>query len=285
MNSIFIFCILINMLYVAIEAGVGFYENSLGLLSDAGHNLGDIFSLALALFAFKLARIPSTERYTYGYKKGSILIALVNAVILLVAVGAIVIESFHKFKNPTEMDGSVISWTAGVGIVVNGLTAWMLMKNQKHDINVRGAFLHMVADTLVSVGVVIAGIVIVLTGWTLIDPILSLVVAVVILLSTSKLLLESLRLSMDGVPEGVDSKKIVAAMKRHENVASIHHLHIWPLSTTDVALTAHIVLNDLDQLETTKHDLKKRLAELGIGHVTLEMETHHSHCLEQQCSM
>ena len=204
LDSIFIISIVLNLLFVAIEALVGFTQNSLGLLSDAGHNLGDVFSLLLALVAFKLARVRSSEKYTYGYKKSTVLISLLNAIILLVAVGAIVVESIHKFTHPEAVNGAAVSWTAGAGIVVNGLTAWLLMKSQKKDLNVKGAFLHMAADTLVSVGVVISGLVMMFTGFYLIDPIISIVIAAVILVSTWKLLSQSVRLSLDGIPESVD---------------------------------------------------------------------------------
>ncbi|MDE7470224.1 MAG: cation diffusion facilitator family transporter, partial [Paramuribaculum sp.] len=189
-NKIMIWAIVINLLYVVVEAGIGIYADSLGLVSDAGHNLSDVFSLVLTLIGIKLAQASANHRFTYGYQKSTILIALLNAVILLVAVGVIIVESIRKIKHPEPINGELVSWTAGVGIIVNGLTAWMLMKDQKHDLNIRGAFLHMAADTLVSVGVVIAGIVISLTGFVLIDPIISLVIAAVILVSTWHMLKE-----------------------------------------------------------------------------------------------
>ena len=169
LNTIFILCIVINLIFVLIEAGAGFIYNSLGLLSDAGHNLSDVFSLLLSLFAFRMSLHRGNRHFTYGYKKSTVLVSLVNAIILLIAVGAIVIESIYKLKYPEATSGKAISWTAGIGILVNGITAWLLMKNQKHDLNVRGAFLHMAMDTLVSVGVVISGFVIIYTGYTVID--------------------------------------------------------------------------------------------------------------------
>ena len=198
LNGIFIFSIVLNLLFVIIEAVIGLVEGSLSLLSDAGHNLSDVFSLVLVLVAFQLAKVHSNPRFTYGYRKSTILISLLNAVILLVAVGAIIIESIHKFYEPTDVNGVAISWTAGIGIVINGLTAFLLLRGQKNDLNVRGAFLHMVADTLVSVGVVISGIIIAVTGWTIVDPIVSLIIAAVILVSTWNLLSGSLRLTLDG---------------------------------------------------------------------------------------
>ena len=256
LNTVFIVAIVLNLSFVAVEAGVGFTQNSLGLLSDAGHNLGDVFSLLLALIAFKLAKIGHTRHFTYGYKKSTVLISLLNAIILLVAVGAIVIESIHKFASPEAVNGAAVSWTAGVGIVVNGLTAWMLMKNQKHDINVRGAFLHMAADTLVSVGVVISGVVISVTGLYVIDPVISLCIAVIILR-----LLES-------VP----------------HVQGVHHIHVWAISTTENALTAHVVIDDLNELEDVKGKIKEKLrTEAGVQHSTIEVETPSCHCHNMTC--
>lgn len=202
-SGVFIFAIVLNMLFVMIEAGVGVWQNSLSLLSDAGHNLSDVFSLLLVLIGFGLAKVHSTKKFTYGYKKSTILISLLNAIILLVAVGAIVVESVHKLQHPDIVDGAAISWTAAVGILVNGGTVLLLMHGQKSDLNVRGAFLHMLADTLVSVGVVVSGVIIRFTGYYMIDPIVSLLIAFVILVTTWNLLRDSLRLAMDGMPEGI----------------------------------------------------------------------------------
>ena len=225
-NKIMIWSIVINLLYVAIEAGVGIYGDSMGLISDAGHNLGDVFSLLLTLVGFKLAHAAANHRFTYGYQKATILIALLNAVILLVAVGIIIVESIHKIRHPEPVDGELVSWTAGVGIIVNGVTAWMLMKDQKHDLNIRGAFLHMASDTLVSLGVVIAGIIISFTGFVLIDPIISLVIAAIILVSTWQMLRESLYLSIDGVPEEIDVDKLKKDIEELNHVRSLHHIHV-----------------------------------------------------------
>ena len=283
LTGIFIFSIVLNLLFVIIEAAIGLLEGSLSLLSDAGHNLSDVFSLVLVLVAFQLAKVHANSRFTYGYKKSTVLISLLNAIILLVAVGAIVIESIHKFYEPTDVNGEAISWTAGVGIVINGLTALLLMRGQKNDLNVRGAFLHMAADTLVSVGVVISGIVISMTGWTIVDPIVSLIIAFVILVSTWNLLSSSLRLSLDGLPENVSLEKVRNVLSNHEHVREVHHLHIWAISTTDNALTAHIVIDSLDAMESVKDELKHRLEQLNIGHSTLEFETAESHCHDHDC--
>lgn len=283
LNGIFIFSIVINLLFVGIEALVGLLENSLSLLSDAGHNLSDVFSLVLVLIAFKLAKLHSNQRYTYGYKKSTVLISLLNAIILLIAVGAIVIESIHKFYEPIEVNGIAVSWTAGVGIVINGLTAFLLMKGQKDDLNVRGAFLHMAADTLVSVGVVISGLIIAYTGWSILDPIVSLIIAFIILISTWDLLSGSLRLSLDGMPEGLTMEEVGKVLAHTPHVLSAHHIHVWAISTTDNALTAHIVIDSLAEMEKVKADIKQRLYDIGIGHSTLEIEEKGVTCSHQQC--
>lgn len=283
LNSIFIACIVINLAFVFIEAGVGFIYNSLGLLSDAGHNLSDVFSLLLSLFAFRMSQYHSNRHFTYGYKKSTVLVSLVNAIILLIAVGAIVIESFYKLKHPEATSGEAISWTAGIGILVNGITAWLLMKNQKHDLNVRGAFLHMVMDTLVSVGVVISGIIIIYTGFTIIDTIISLVIAAIILLSTWRLLKESLFLSLDAVPENIDIKTIEQILTQAPGIEGWHHLHIWAVSTTENAATVHIVISNLLQMEEIKWNLKNELRKKGIQHTTIECETPDSLCKDRDC--
>ena len=282
-GGVFVFCIVLNLLFVAIEALIGWTQNSLSLLSDAGHNLSDVFSLALVLIAFRLAKVHASGHYTYGLKKSTVLISLVNAILLLAAVGGIVIESIHKFSEPTDVNGMAVSWTAGAGIVINGLTALLLMRGQKSDINVRGAFLHMVADTLVSVGVVVSGLVIVWTGWSIVDPIVSLFIAAIILLTTWDLLTASLRLLVDGTPEGVEPGEIMSHMEEIDHVEEVHHLHIWALSTTDNALTAHVVIDRLEHMETVKSQLKQELCEHGIAHSTLEFETPDSHCHEHCC--
>ncbi|MBR1851475.1 MAG: cation transporter [Bacteroidales bacterium] len=282
-RGILIISILLNLLFVAVEAIVGLTQNSLSLLSDAGHNLSDVLSLVLVLLAIHLAKVHQTKHFTYGYKKSTVLISLLNAILLLVVVGAILAESCHKFLNPSPVNGAAVSWTAGVGIVINGLTALLLMRGQRGDLNVRGAFLHMAADTLVSVGVVISGIAISLTGWNIIDPIVSSAIAIVILVSTWGLLRDSLRLSLDGLPEGVDTDEIEAIFTSTPHVADTHHIHIWAISTTENALTAHVVVDDLANLEATKSELKHHLAEHGIGHSTLEFELPNSHCDEHHC--
>lgn len=278
LNRVFIVSIALNLTYVIVEAVVGFAENSMSLLSDAGHNLSDVFALLLAMIAFRLAALPVTKRFSYGYKKSTVLISLLNAIILLVAVSAIVLESIRKFSVCEAIDGSVVSWTAAAGILVNGLTAWLLMRSQKSDLNVRGAFLHMLADTLVSVGVVISGIIITITGWSLIDPIVSLIIAVVILVTTWQLLAESIRLSIDATPKGIDPDKVKQALEEDESIVDVHHVHIWPISTTETALTAHIVIRCDADMEQVKDRSREILRKMDIMHSTLELELEGTQC-------
>ena len=278
LNKAFIIGIVLNLAFVVIEFAAGFWFDSLALLSDAGHNLSDVVSLVLALLAFRLAKVKANERYTYGYKKSTILVSLLNAVILLVAVGAIVIESIHKLSNPAVVPGGAIAWVAGVGVLINAFTAFLFMKDKEKDLNVKGAYLHMAADALVSVGVLVAGIVISRTGWYIIDPIIGLIVAVVILISTWNLLHDSLRLTLDGVPTSIDSQKIVEAIRALPGVDDVHHIHIWAISTTENALTAHIVLKQPESMQEVKHLIRHRLEDFGIGHATLEFEVPGEHC-------
>lgn len=278
LNKAFIIGIVLNLAFVVIEFAAGFWFDSLALLSDAGHNLSDVVSLVLALLAFRLAKVKANERYTYGYKKSTILVSLLNAVILLVAVGAIVIESIHKLSNPAVVPGGAIAWVAGVGVLINAFTAFLFMKDKEKDLNVKGAYLHMAADALVSVGVLVAGIVISRTDWYIIDPIIGLIVAVVILISTWNLLHDSLRLTLDGVPTSIDSQKVVEAIRALPGVDDVHHIHIWAISTTENALTAHIVLKQPEGMQEVKHLIRHRLEDFGIGHATLEFEVPGKHC-------
>lgn len=283
LNKSFIIGITLNILFVLVEFGIGFYYDSLGLLSDAGHNLGDVASLVLAMLAFHLAKVHPNSRYTYGYKKSTVLVSLLNAVILLVAVGVIVTESIGKLLHPTPVEGAAIAWTAGVGVIINAVTAWLFMKDKDKDLNVKGAYLHMAADTLVSLGVVVSGIIIIYTGWTIVDPIIGLLIAVIIVVSTWRLLHDSLRLSLDGVPVGIDTEKIEQLILSQPDVIGCHHLHIWALSTTETALTAHIVLDDMNHMEHAKHLIRHALDMEDIHHATLEFECEGSTCDEETC--
>ena len=278
LNRAFGLGIALNVAFVAAEFAAGLWYGSMGLLSDAGHNLSDVVGLLLALVAFRLAQVAPNRRYTYGYKKSTVLISLLNSLLLLVAVGMIVAESIARLCRPVPVGGAAIAWTAGIGVAINGFTAWLFMKERSRDLNIRGAYLHMAADALVSVGVVISGLAIRWTGWSPIDPIVGLLVSGAIVASVWSLLRDSLRLSLDGVPAGIDPERIEALIAAQEGVAGAHHLHIWALSTTENALTAHVVVADLSRLEAIKRSLKERLRDEGIAHATLEFESAESPC-------
>ena len=239
--------------------------------------------MILALLAFRLVQMKPTSKYTYGYKKSSILVSLLNAIILLVAVGMILSESIVKIRHPEPIDGNAIAWVAGVGIIINAFTAFLLFRQKGSDLNIKGAYLHMAADTLVSVGVLISGVVIEYTHWYFVDPIIGIVVAVVILYSTWGLLHDSLRLSLDGVPVDINLDEIKGVLLRNEGVEDVHHLHIWGISTTQNALTAHIVVRSTENMEELKHKLKEELYEHNIQHATLELELDSEHCDHKCC--
>ena len=261
LNKAFIWGIALNVGFVVVEFAVGLCYGSMGLLSDAGHNLSDVASLLLAMLAFRLAQARATPKYTYGYKKSTVLISLLNSVILLIAVGVIVAESIGRMLHPEPVVGGAIAWTAGVGVAING-------------------FLHMAADALVSVGVLVSGLVISWTGWTVVDPIVGLAVAGVIVASVWSLTRDSLRLSLDGVPGGIDIAEIERKMEAVPGVRAVHHIHIWAISTTENALTAHVVLDSLSRMEEVKHALKELLGRSEIPHATLEFESVTERCCD-----
>jgi cobalt-zinc-cadmium efflux system protein len=278
--------IILNLLFVVIEVIAGLYVHSLSLLSDAGHNLADVGALALSLLAFRLLKIKANERYTYGYRKTSILTALFNAVVLLVSIGAIAYEAIHRFFNPEPLPGNIIAIVAGVGILINGFTAILFIKEKEKDINIKSAYLHLLSDALVSLGLVVAGIVIYYTGWYWLDPVLSIIIAIVILLGTWSLLRHSLRLSLDGVPPEIDLQEIKKTALRVKGVLAIHHIHVWAISTKENALTAHMVIDEktsMQQMQEIKEHLKHALQHLNIHHVTLETEAKNAGCEEAEC--
>jgi len=273
LNRAFIWGIILNLGFVGVEFTVGFLTHSLALVSDAGHNLSDVASLALSLLGFRLARVKSNQRYTYGYRKSTILISLLNALILLIAVGAIGYEAIRRFSEPAPVPGRTMAIVAGIGIVVNALSAFLFFKDKEHDLNVKGAYLHLLSDALVSLGTVVAGFIIIGTGWYWVDPAVSLLIIIVVIYSTWDLLRGSLRLSMDGVPPGIEIEEVRKTALAIPGVKDIYHIHIWAMSTTENALTAQVVVNedlDNDQVSRLKHDLRHELEHLGIQHVTLE---------------
>ncbi|MEO6151023.1 MAG: cation diffusion facilitator family transporter [Mucilaginibacter sp.] len=285
LNRAFIVGISLNIVFVVVEVVAGLYSGSLALLSDAGHNLGDVASLALALLAFKLTKVSSNKTYTYGYKRSTIVVSFFNAVILFAAIGFIVYEAVMRFLHPEPIPGGTIIWVATAGIAINGFTAWLFMKDKEKDLNVKGAYLHMAVDAIVSLGVVISGIVIFYTQWYWLDSIVSIVIAVVILGGTWNLFKDTLRLEMDGVPKELDLVKIRAELVKTEGVTDVHHMHVWALSTTENALTAHLVINPaaMPAFDTIKHDLRHRLEHLEITHSTFEPEFTGKKCDQHDC--
>ncbi len=278
LNTAFKLGIALNVGFVIVEAIFGFIYDSMGLLSDAGHNLSDVFALILSMVAFKLMSKKPDERHTYGYRKFSIQASLLNALLLFAAVGVILFESIDKLVHPTPVDGDAIAWVAGAGVIVNGITAWLFLKDKEKDLNVKGAFLHMLADTLVSVGVVIAGIIIHFTDWYFIDPIIGIGIAILIGWSTWSLLAESFRLSIDSVPSSIDMKALEKELQSVEGVESIHHLHVWALSTTENAMTVHAVIANPELLDSVTSGLREVASKAGISHSTIEAETPSSLC-------
>jgi len=264
----------LNVAFVAVEATYGVLANSLALLADAGHNLSDVLGLLLAWGAIALARRKPTARYTYGLKSASILAALGNAVLLLVAVGGISWEAIQRFGEPAEVASTTVMAVAGVGIVINTGTALLFWKGRKSDLNVRGAFLHMAADAAVSLGVVLAGGLIAWTGWAWLDPVVTLLIAALILISTWGLLRDSVNLALKAVPTGVDLDAVRELLERETRAREVHDLHVWGMSTTEAALTAHLVSPEAPLDDRRLASLRQRLHDaFGIEHVTLQLET------------
>lgn len=275
--------IVLNIAFVAVELTMGLWQRSMGLVSDAGHNLSDVVSLLLALLAVKLSQAARNDRYTYGYRKSTVLVSLINACILIAAVAVIVWESIGRLLDPQPVDGGVMTWVAGVGIIVNAFTAWLFAKDSKADLNIKGAYLHMVADTLVSLGVLVSGIIISYTGWYVVDPIIALTVAAVIFASTWGVLRASVRLTLDGVPHDMDIDRVRQAITSVEGVTAMHHLHVWALSTTETAVTVHVVTHPSADAATVKYRIKRALSEIGARHVTVEIESEGETCSDDLC--
>lgn len=264
--------VVLNSLFVLLEAGCGIYAQSLALLADAGHNLSDVLGLLLAWGAITLAKRRPTKRRTYGLRRSTIIAALANAVLLLVAVGGISWEAIRRFAQPEPLQEGVMIWVATAGIVVNTATALLFLRGS-HDVNIRGAFLHMAADAAVSLGVVVAGVTIYFTNWLWMDAAISLVIAAVILWSTWGVLWESLDLALDAVPRGIEPRAVEQYLASLPGVTEVHDLHIWGLSTTEAALTAHLVMPDASHEDSLLQQVTKELHDrFGIEHATLQIE-------------
>jgi cobalt-zinc-cadmium efflux system protein len=266
--------IALNFAFVLVEAIYSILGHSVALLADAGHNLGDVLGLAVAWLASELVKRAPSTRFTYGLRGSSILAALFNAVFLLVIVGGISWEAILRFGSPEPVAGRTVMIVAAIGIVINGVTAWLFASGRKGDLNVRGAFLHMASDALVSAGVVVAGFLIISTGWLWLDPIMSLAINAVIVWGTWGLLRDAVNMSMAAVPPGVDAARVRTFLASRPAVASVHDLHIWPMSTTEVALTCHLVIPEGHPGDAFLHDLAAQLARrFGIRHPTIQIET------------
>jgi len=272
-NTRMAIAVALNLIFVVVEAGFGFLSNSVALIADAGHNLSDVLGLVFAWTAMYLGRRPPGARFTYGLGRSSVLAALANAVLLLLACGAIAWEALGRLASPPAVAAGTVMGVAASGIVINGTSAWLLHAGSHGDLNRRSAFIHMLGDAAVSVGVLLSGTLIMFTGWSRIDPIVSLLIVTAILVSTWGLLRDSLRLSLDGVPASVNSSAVMSYLADQRGVTDVHDLHIWALSTTSVALTAHLVVPDRGAddalLDSITPNLKRRF---HIHHATLQIE-------------
>ena len=284
LNKAFTIGIILNITFVIVELLAGYYYSSLALYSDAGHNLTDVSGLVISLIAFKMMNVKATNRFTYGFKKASILASLLNAMILLFTVGAIIYGGMHRLKHPQPIQGNAVSIVAFIGLFINSISAWLFFKDKEKDINVKGAYLHLMADAAVSLGVVIAGIIIIYTHWFWIDTAVSFVIAIVVLVSTWRLLTESIGLTLDGVPKEINIGKVEEAILKFKEIKSVHHIHIWALSSNQNALTAHLMVEDTSvaNFEKIKLRIKHELEHLNISHATLEVET--ITCEDKVCS-
>ena len=271
--------VLLNVVYVIAQLGFGFYAHSLALIADAGHNIGDVLGLVLAWVASYLVKRPATPHRTYGWRRTSIMAALFNAAFLFVAVGAITWEALRRLNRHDAVDPNIIMWVAAAGVLINGITAWLFMSGRKTDLNIRGAFLHMTADAAISVGVVLAGLAIRFTGWFWLDPVTSILINLIIVIGTWSLLRESFNLATDAVPESVDLAAVRGYLAHLPEVTAVHDLHVWAMSTTEIALTAHLVMPAGTAGDHFLREVCDRLHhDFGIEHSTIQIEQNAETC-------
>jgi len=277
-GNAFLIGIGLNVVFVVIEAAAGLAYGSMALVADAGHNLSDVLALMLAWAASIAAKRPPQGRFTYGFKSSTILAALANALLLAVAIGAILFETVHRMMTPQEPQGMAMVIVAGIGIGINAFTAMLFMKGQD-DINIRGAYLHMAADALVSLGVVVAGVAILVTGFAWIDPLVSLVIVAVIAWGTWGLARDSLTMGLLAAPAGIDLAEVKQHLASFDGVSAVHDLHVWPMSTTEVALTAHLVMPGRPAADSFLRDIAASLeTRFGVGHATIQVESGENPC-------
>jgi cobalt-zinc-cadmium efflux system protein len=272
-DRVFAIGIGLNLLIVLIQVGFGFLAGSLALLADAGHNLSDVMALLLAWGAAVLSRRHASLRRTYGWRRISILAALVNALTIVAVTAAVVWEAIHRLAEPAPLDAGIVIWVAIGGVVINGITAMMFLRGREHDLNIRGAFLHMAADAAVSLGVALSGVIILFTGWLRLDAIASIGVGIAILYSAWGLIRDAGNLILDAVPHGIDMQEVREVLLDLPGVAEVHDLHVWAMSTTEIALTAHLVTQDgPPQDALLAHACAELREEFGIDHATLQIE-------------
>jgi cobalt-zinc-cadmium efflux system protein len=275
-NRAFLIGTSLNVGFVVVEVWFGTVSHSLALLADAGHNLSDVLGLLLAWAASYLVRRPPNRKYTYGLRRSSILAALLNAILLLLTMGGIAWEAIRRLQDPSPIAENTVIWVAGIGVAINTITALLFLSGREKDLNIRGAFIHMASDALVSMGVVLAGFAILLTGWLWLDPVISLAIVTVIVLGTWNLFQDSLRLILDGVPKQIEPMAVRTFLQELPGVTQVHDLHIWAMSTADTALTAHLVIPEGYLGDRFLCDTCEALhAHFGIDHSTLQIETGH----------
>jgi cobalt-zinc-cadmium efflux system protein len=264
--------IAINLIFVTIEALFGYFSNSMALVADAGHNLSDVLALSFSWLAIKLSQRKPTLKFTYGFRRSTILIALLNTIFLLAAVVFIVYETIDRLKNTAEIDAESVMIVASVGIAVNAFTAWLFLKDKNHDLNVRSAFTHFVADAMVSLGVVVAGVIVAFTGILWVDSLVSFIIVAVILYSIYHLLIDSVNLALDAVPENINIEEVREFLNKLPEVTGVHDLHIWALSTTDAALTVHLSTCEQTGLSFITSIQNQLHEKFSIGHATIQIE-------------